>query len=47
MKKHSIKLTALALALVLTARLALTELRLKDGDSAAYHSDRSPQRHHQ
>ena len=35
MKKHSIKLTALALALVLTAALALTGCGSKDGDSAA------------
>ena len=35
MKKHSIKLTALALALVLTAALALTGRGSKDGDSAA------------
>lgn len=30
MKKHSIKLTALVLALVLTAALALTGLRLQE-----------------
>ena len=35
MKKHSIKLTALVLALVLTAALALTGCGSKDGDSAA------------
>ena len=35
MKKHSIKLTALVLALVLTAALALTGCGSKDNGSAA------------
>ena len=39
MKKHSIKLTALVLALVLTAALALT--------GCHHHPDRRPQRHDQ